>query len=80
MHIKTQPMEFERLKNLSLGDLELLREHQYNILRFTVAYEAMLIQEKGLKYVEDTRNTALDKLIVIREILTERYDTDTSTT
>ncbi len=73
-------MNFDRLRNLSIRDLELHRLNQYNILRFTVLYEAMLVKERGQATIEKTRNEALDNIIIINQIIAERHDNDPSTT
>ena len=71
-------MEPEPFKNLSLRDLELQKINQYNILKFTVLYETLLIKERGWSFLEKTRNEALDKLLVINLLLAEYHDNDSS--
>ncbi|MCY7327211.1 MAG: hypothetical protein LH618_01530 [Saprospiraceae bacterium] len=73
-------MNFDRLINLSIRDLELHRLNQYNILRFTVLYEVMLVKERGQAAMEETRNEALDIIIIINQIIAERHDNDPSAT
>ena len=73
-------MNFERLRHLSIRNLELHRLNQYNILRFTVLYEEILIKERGQASIEKTRNEALDNIIIINQLLAERHDNDPSTT
>lgn len=70
----SKPMDPEPLKNLSFRDLQLQKSNQHNILKFTVLYEALLIQERGWSFLEKTRNEALDKLIVINKLLAEYHD------
>lgn len=72
-------MPYEFLKKLSRYDLDLQRLNQYNILNFSVLYEDLLTRERGKVYLEKIRNEALDKLLIINEILSERYDNDTRT-
>ena len=62
-------MEFEYLRNLSRPDLELQKNLQFKVLEFTVVFEDLLIKEKGIWYVEKTRNQSLDKLIFINQLL-----------
>ncbi len=71
-------MEPEPFKNLSLRDLELQKINQYNILKFNVLYETLLIKERGWPFLEQTRNEALDKLLVINQLLAEYHDNDSS--
>ena len=72
-------MDITRLHELSDRELELQRLNQYNILELTVTYEEILVRERGLRAVEEIRNEALDKLIIIYKILKERHDTDSHT-
>jgi hypothetical protein len=73
-------MADEHFHNLSKRDLEIQKANQYNILKFTVLYERLLVKERGWAYLEKTRNEALDKLNLINQILSEHHDNDPSTT
>jgi hypothetical protein len=73
-------MEFEYLRKLSRLDLELQKELQLKVLEFTVVYEDLLVKEKGVRYVEKTRNQALDKLNFINQLLNDLSENDTRTT
>ena len=73
-------MEFEYLRGLSRRDLELQKQQQFKLLEYSVLYEKMLLEEKGLRYLEETRNLALDKINFINQLLKELPDDDTRTT
>lgn len=65
--------ELNYLKHLTKRDLEILKIQQIKVLEFSVIYEQILIKERGFRYLEDTRNQALDKIIFINKILKERF-------
>ncbi len=61
------------LKRLSKRDLEILKIQQFKVLEYSVIYEKILIAERGIHFLEETRNSALDKIIFINKILKERF-------
>ncbi|MFN0173576.1 MAG: hypothetical protein ACKVU0_02920 [Saprospiraceae bacterium] len=65
--------EFDYLKHLSKRDLEILKIQQYKVLEYSVIYEKILIEERGIRSLEEMRNLALDKIIFINKILKERF-------
>ena len=65
--------ELEYLKHLSKRDLEILKIQQYKVLEYSVIYEKILIEERGIRSLEEMRNLALDKIIFINKILKERF-------
>lgn len=65
--------ELNYLENLSKRDLELLKIQQFKVLEYSVVYEKILIEERGIRSLEEMRNLALDKIIFINQILKERF-------
>lgn len=65
--------ELNYLKHLSKRDLEILKIQQFKVLEYSVIYEQILIKERGIRSLEETRNLALDKIIFINKILKERF-------
>ncbi len=65
--------ELNYLKHLSKRDLEILKIQQFKVLEYSVIYEKILIEERGIRSLEEMRNLALDKIIFINKILKERF-------
>ncbi|HAD10930.1 MAG TPA: hypothetical protein DCF33_00680 [Saprospirales bacterium] len=65
-------MKPEQLKNLSLTELEKLLFLQKKILDFTLQYEQLLLQEGSKNQLEQTRNEALDKLLLLQTEIAKR--------
>ncbi len=73
LHKQNEPMEeFDYLRHLSQRDLELHKIQQFKVLEYSVVYEKMLVEERGIRSLEEMRNLALDKIIFINKILKER--------
>jgi hypothetical protein len=70
-------MEFDYLRGLSRRDLELQKQLQLKLLEYSVVFEKMLLEEKGLRYIGEIRNLALDKINFINQLLKELPDDDT---
>jgi len=65
--------ELNYLEHLSKRDLELLKIQQFKVLEYSVVYEKILKEERGIRSLEEMRNLALDKIIFINKILKERF-------
>lgn len=80
MQNKSNLMEFDYLRGLSRRDLELQKQLQLKLLEYSVVFEKMLLEERGLRYIEEIRNLALDKINFINQLLKELPDDDARTT
>lgn len=73
-------MKFDYLRGLSRRDLELQKQLQLKLLEYSVVFEKMLLEERRLRYIEEIRNLALDKINFINQLLKELPDDDARTT
>lgn len=80
MQNKSNLMKFDYLRGLSRRDLELQKQLQLKLLEYSVVFEKMLLEERRLRYIEEIRNLALDKINFINQLLKELPDDDARTT